>query len=154
MPGRTPRPGSQRVGLQFALVVFVIVGVFLDSVPAAAQAPPKVFRLGYLSPAGRTPDGGPPRPFREACEPWATSRAGTSRTRLVLPRASWRRYLAWRRILSDSTSTLSWRREERPSRRRGGQPRPFRSSSRSHRGMLWWSGGSRASHAQAQTSLD
>ena len=66
MPGRTPRPGSQRVGLQFALVVLVIVGVFLDSVPAAAQAPPKVFRLGYLSPAGRTPDGGPPRPFREA----------------------------------------------------------------------------------------
>ncbi|HKZ05748.1 MAG TPA: ABC transporter substrate-binding protein [Methylomirabilota bacterium] len=30
-----------------------------------AQAAPKVVRLGYLSAGGRTPDGGPPRPFRE-----------------------------------------------------------------------------------------
>ena len=66
MAGRTPRPGSQPLVLRSALVVFVILGVLLASVPAAAQAPQKVFRLGYLSPAGRTPDGAPPRPLREA----------------------------------------------------------------------------------------
>lgn len=31
----------------------------------SAQPAPKVVRIGYLSAAGRTQDGGPPRPFRE-----------------------------------------------------------------------------------------
>jgi putative ABC transport system substrate-binding protein len=36
------------------------------SFPAAAQAPQKVFRVGHLAAPGRTPDGAPPRPLREA----------------------------------------------------------------------------------------
>lgn len=44
----------------------MILGIFPGPLPAAAQAPQKVFRVGHLSAAGRTPDGAPPRPLREA----------------------------------------------------------------------------------------
>jgi putative ABC transport system substrate-binding protein len=36
------------------------------SVPAAAQAPQKVFRVGHLAAPGKTPDGGPPRALVDA----------------------------------------------------------------------------------------
>src|SRR5688500_11124932 len=52
--------------LRSALVAWLIVGIVAASLPAAAQAPQKPFRVGFLSPAGRTPDGAPPRPLREA----------------------------------------------------------------------------------------
>lgn len=46
----------------------VLVGVMLGLVapgPALAQSSSKVFRVAYLSAGGRTPDGSPPRTFRE-----------------------------------------------------------------------------------------
>ena len=63
MPGRTPR---SKPLVACALVVCVIVGLVSGSFPAAAQAPKSMFRVGFLAPSGRTPDGGPPRPLREA----------------------------------------------------------------------------------------
>jgi putative tryptophan/tyrosine transport system substrate-binding protein len=36
------------------------------SVPAAAQAPQKMFRVGHLAAPGKTPDGGPPRALVDA----------------------------------------------------------------------------------------
>ena len=52
--------------LRSALGAWVIVGIVAASLPAAAQAPQKSFRVGFLSPVGRTPDGAPPRPLRDA----------------------------------------------------------------------------------------
>jgi putative ABC transport system substrate-binding protein len=43
-----------------------MLGMLAASFPAAAQAPQKVFRVGHLAAPGRTPDGAPPRPLREA----------------------------------------------------------------------------------------
>jgi len=57
---------SQLLGLSFALVTFLLLGIFLASVPAAAQSPSKIFRVGHLAAPGRTPDGAPPRALREA----------------------------------------------------------------------------------------
>ena len=54
MLGRTP------------LVVSVTLGMLAACLPAAAQAPQKVFRVGHLAAPGRTPDGAPPRVLRDA----------------------------------------------------------------------------------------
>jgi putative ABC transport system substrate-binding protein len=43
-----------------------MLGMLAASFLAAAQAPQKVFRVGHLAAPGRTPDGAPPRPLREA----------------------------------------------------------------------------------------
>lgn len=64
MPGRTP--GPRPLILRSAAIVFVMLGMLAASFPAAAQAPQKVFRVGHLAAPGRTPDGAPPRPLREA----------------------------------------------------------------------------------------
>jgi putative ABC transport system substrate-binding protein len=64
MPGRTP--GPRPLILRSAVIVFVMLGMLAASFPAAAQAPQKVFRVGHLAAPGRTPDGAPPRPLREA----------------------------------------------------------------------------------------
>jgi hypothetical protein len=66
MPGRTARPFSQPLVLQSALIGSAVLGMFLAALPATAQAPQKVFRVGHLAAPGRTPDGAPPRPLREA----------------------------------------------------------------------------------------
>jgi putative ABC transport system substrate-binding protein len=42
-----------------------MLGMLAASFPAAGQ-PQKVFRVGHLAAPGRTPDGAPPRPLREA----------------------------------------------------------------------------------------
>ncbi len=59
-------PGRQLVVLRFALIVAVMLGMFCEPLPAAAQTPQKIFRVGHLAAPGRTPDGAPPRPLREA----------------------------------------------------------------------------------------
>lgn len=64
MPGRTP--GPRPLILRSAVIVSVMLGMLAASFPAAAQAPQKVFRVGHLAAPGRTPDGAPPRPLREA----------------------------------------------------------------------------------------
>jgi putative ABC transport system substrate-binding protein len=66
MPGLTPRLASQPLGLASALVVSVMLGIVLPSLPIAAQPVQKIFRVGHLAAPGRTPDGAPPRPLREA----------------------------------------------------------------------------------------
>ena len=66
MPSDTPRPRSTPLVARSALVACVILGVISGSLPAAAQAPQKTFRVGHLAAPGRTPDGAPPRPLREA----------------------------------------------------------------------------------------
>jgi putative ABC transport system substrate-binding protein len=66
MPSRTPRPHSKPLVGRAALVACMILGIIPGLLPAAAQAPQKIFRVGYLAPPGRTPDGGPPPPLREA----------------------------------------------------------------------------------------
>jgi putative ABC transport system substrate-binding protein len=48
------------------LIASVALALLAGPVTVAAQAPSKVFRVGYLSAGGRTPDGGPPGPLREA----------------------------------------------------------------------------------------
>ncbi len=50
---------------RFALVG-VTLGLLVTPGLPLAQTPPKVFRVGYLAAAGRTPDGGPPRTLRES----------------------------------------------------------------------------------------
>jgi putative ABC transport system substrate-binding protein len=47
-------------------MISVMLGMLLPSLPAAAQAPQTVFRVGHLAAPGRTPDGAPPRALREA----------------------------------------------------------------------------------------
>ncbi|HEX5767471.1 MAG TPA: ABC transporter substrate-binding protein [Burkholderiales bacterium] len=51
-------------GVGFLLCV--TLGVLATPVPAEAQAPQKVFRVGHLAAPGKTPDGGPPRALVEA----------------------------------------------------------------------------------------
>lgn len=65
MLGRTPHPCAWLLASR-ALVISVTLGMLAASLPAAAQAPQKVFRVGYLAAPGRTPDGAPPRVLREA----------------------------------------------------------------------------------------
>jgi len=63
---RTLRPRPRPLSLLSAGIVSVMLGILAASFPAAAQAPEKVFRVGHLGAPGRTPDGAPPRPLREA----------------------------------------------------------------------------------------
>jgi putative tryptophan/tyrosine transport system substrate-binding protein len=65
MPGRTSRPGPQLLVLRSALIAAVMLGMFCGSLPAAAQTPQKVFRVGHRAAGGRTPDGAPPGALRE-----------------------------------------------------------------------------------------
>lgn len=55
-----------RLASRCALVVSVTLGMLAACLPAAAQVPQKVFRVGHLAAPGRTPDGAPPRVLREA----------------------------------------------------------------------------------------
>jgi putative ABC transport system substrate-binding protein len=57
--------GARRFGLRLA-VIAMLLGIFPALLPAAAQSPPKIFRVGHLAAPGRTPDGAPPRALREA----------------------------------------------------------------------------------------
>ena len=66
MPGRTSRPCPSRLVFRSALIVAVMLGMLRVSLPAVAQKPQKVFRVGHLGGGGRTPDGAPPGPLREA----------------------------------------------------------------------------------------
>jgi len=59
-------PCARPVAFISALMVSVMLSVFLASVQAPAQAPQRIFRVGHLAAPGRTPDGAPPRPLREA----------------------------------------------------------------------------------------
>ena len=47
-------------------IVFLMPGMLVASLPAMAQAPQKVFRVGHLAAPGKTPDGGPPRALVDA----------------------------------------------------------------------------------------
>ena len=58
--------GSRLLGLRFAVIASMLLGIFSSMLPAAAQSPPKVFRIGHLAAPSRTPDGAPPRALREA----------------------------------------------------------------------------------------
>ena len=60
-----PRSGLSRLTRRLALVVFVSVALLATPFLAASQPAQKMFRVGFLSAAGRTPDGAPARPFRE-----------------------------------------------------------------------------------------
>src|ERR1700752_4907208 len=66
MRAHPPHTVWQLRSLFCALVACVILGIWLVSLPAEAQSPPKVFRVGLLASGARTPDGGPPRALREA----------------------------------------------------------------------------------------
>jgi putative ABC transport system substrate-binding protein len=52
--------------LHFALITSLFLGLITLWDPAAAQSPPKIFRVGHLAAPARTPDGAPPRALREA----------------------------------------------------------------------------------------
>jgi ABC-type uncharacterized transport system substrate-binding protein len=56
---------SLLLGLPVALITSLLLLV-AAAIPAAAQSPPKIFRVGHLAAPGRTPDGAPPRALREA----------------------------------------------------------------------------------------
>jgi putative ABC transport system substrate-binding protein len=66
MASHTPRPGLWSLIARPALIVFVVLGTLTALFPATATAPQKVFRVGHLAAGGRTPDGAPPSPLREA----------------------------------------------------------------------------------------
>ena len=66
MPGRGRSPGSPMGVLVAALIIFAAPALLWEPLPTTAQTPQKVFRVGHLAAPGRTPDGLPPRPFREA----------------------------------------------------------------------------------------
>jgi putative ABC transport system substrate-binding protein len=67
MPGIARRVFVRRPSLrELGFVACVVVGMVSASVPSAAQAPQRIFRVGHLSPAGATQDGAPPRPLRDA----------------------------------------------------------------------------------------
>lgn len=59
------RPGLRWLIARFAVIASVAVGILSLPFLAASQPTQKVFRVGYLSAAGRTPDGGPPGAIRE-----------------------------------------------------------------------------------------
>ena len=50
---------------RIGLAIVLICGLVAAPLAAEAQAPPKVFRVGYLAGGGRTPDGAPPGTLRE-----------------------------------------------------------------------------------------
>lgn len=52
--------------LRFAVALSLALGIFVAPLLAVAQPGQKVFRLGFLAVASRTPDGAPPGPLREA----------------------------------------------------------------------------------------
>ena len=66
MRERAPLAGSRLPGLRLAVIASTLLGLFPALLPAAAQSPPKVFRVGHLAAPGRTPDGAPPRALRDA----------------------------------------------------------------------------------------
>jgi putative ABC transport system substrate-binding protein len=66
MPRHTAGVGAQPGSRASGLTIAVILGAMLATLPAVAQAPSRVFRVGHLGAPGPTPDGGPPRPLREA----------------------------------------------------------------------------------------
>ncbi len=66
MPDHTPRPGLRLFIVQSAFIGSVALGMLAAPFLAAAQPPQKGFRVGHLSVGGRTPDGAPPGPLREA----------------------------------------------------------------------------------------
>ena len=53
--------GARAAAIAGAALVILATGLAAD-----AQSPPKVFRLGHLAAGGRTTDGAPPGPLREA----------------------------------------------------------------------------------------
>ena len=59
------RPGLRWLVARFSVIASVGVGILALPLLAASQPAQKVFRVGYLSAAGRTPDGGPPGAIRE-----------------------------------------------------------------------------------------
>ena len=59
------RPGLCRLIARYSVIASVGVGVLSLPFLSVAQPAQKVFRVGYLSAAGRTPDDGPPGAFRE-----------------------------------------------------------------------------------------
>jgi putative ABC transport system substrate-binding protein len=61
----SPRSNLSRLIARLALGALVWVGLVAVPLLAASQPAQKVFRVGYLSATGRTPDGAPPRAFRE-----------------------------------------------------------------------------------------
>jgi len=62
---RRPRV-SQLLRRRFAVIASMLLGMFAALLPAAAQSPAKIFRVGHLAAPGRTPDGAPPRALRDA----------------------------------------------------------------------------------------
>jgi ABC-type uncharacterized transport system substrate-binding protein len=68
MHERPPLHGSPLSGLRFAFIASILLGVFPALLPAGAQSPPRIFRVGHLAAPGRTPDGAPPRALREALQ--------------------------------------------------------------------------------------
>jgi putative ABC transport system substrate-binding protein len=65
MPGHTSRGDRWALRARFALVVSAALGLVAAPFLVAAQSPPKV-RVGLLAVGGRTPDGAPPGPLRDA----------------------------------------------------------------------------------------
>jgi putative ABC transport system substrate-binding protein len=65
MPDHT-RPGLRSLIVRSALIVSVAVGMLAAPFLAASQPAKKLFRVGHLAGGGRTPDGAPPGPLREA----------------------------------------------------------------------------------------
>jgi putative tryptophan/tyrosine transport system substrate-binding protein len=59
-------PTRRSLAVRAAVVVCAALGILAGSLEADAQAPQKVFRVGMLAGGGRTPDGAPPGPLREA----------------------------------------------------------------------------------------
>ena len=61
-----PHSGLRGFIVRSALIASVGLGILTQPVFAIAQSPPKVVHIGYLGVGGRTPDGAPPSPLREA----------------------------------------------------------------------------------------
>ena len=61
------RPAVRLLILRSAVIVSVALSMLAAApAPSVSQQPQKVFRVGNLAGGGRTPDGAPPAPFREA----------------------------------------------------------------------------------------
>ena len=50
---------------QLTAILCLMLATLVASLPAIGQAPQKVFRVGHLSAAGKTPDGAPARALRD-----------------------------------------------------------------------------------------
>jgi len=61
-----PHSGFRWLIIRSALITSVVLGILTHPVFGVAQSPPKVLHIGYLMVGGRTPDGAPPGPLREA----------------------------------------------------------------------------------------